>query len=206
MLCRRRCSSGRRVLSITDRNTCPLNRSPFAYRGMKGSNAQPQGRRLIGVREQGYSLVEMIVVIAIMGILAASAISAYKGMTRGTQLGVAQGKVDQLNGAVAKYSQISWEIDVEADDDSGDDELLVLRSLQWRDPVDPVHGTPFFETGWSPSASADDETFRIHWNGQGYDLIEPGDSGMGLRVRFDGVDMAQTINFGDSYRPVGPAG
>jgi prepilin-type N-terminal cleavage/methylation domain-containing protein len=171
---------------------------------MKGSTAQSH-RRSKRAGEAGYSLMEMLVVIIVISILTGAALSAYKGMTRGTQLGVAQRKVDQLNGAVAKYSQVSWVFDVAADDASGDDELLVLRSLQWRDPIDPVHGSPFYNANWAPAASSDEDTFRIRWNGQGYDLIEPGTAGTGLLVRFDGVDMSQTIDFGDSFAPVGPA-
>lgn len=140
-----------------------------------------------------------------IGVLTGAALSAYRGVTKATRQGVAQGRVDRLNGAVAKYSQVSWVFDVAADDGSGADELLVLRSLQWRDPVDPVHGSPFFENDWNPATTSNVDAYRIRWNGFGYDLILPGDAGTGLEVRFDGLDSAQTINFGTSYQPVGPA-
>jgi type II secretory pathway pseudopilin PulG len=150
--------------------------------------------------------VELIVVVSIMGILASLAMAAYRGVTEATERGVAQSTVDRLNGAVAKYSQISWTFDVAADDDSGDDELLVLRSLQWRDAGDPAHGSPYYEPTWDPSTSDDIETHRIRWNGRGYTLLEPDTAGTGLRVRFDGLDQGQTVDFGDFYSPVAPSG
>ncbi|MEM8954744.1 MAG: prepilin-type N-terminal cleavage/methylation domain-containing protein [Verrucomicrobiota bacterium] len=157
------------------------------------------------VHSGGYSLVEIVIVVVIIGILTAAALSAYRGVTEGTRRGVAQGRVDRLNGAVAKYSQVSWEFSVAADDESGNDEVLVLRSLQWRDPVDPVHGSPFFENDWDPAITNSEDAYRIRWNGFGYDLLVPGETGKGLEVRFDGADSAQTVDFGEAYQPVGPA-
>jgi len=58
-------------------------------------------------------------------------------------------------------------------------------------------------TTYSPDTSDEEEDFRLIWNGKVFKLLEPGDSGEGLLVSFDGKDNA-VHTFPTDYSPVGP--
>lgn len=150
-------------------------------------------------------MAELLVTVAVIGIMAAVGISSMTTVREGSKQGIAQEVASNLNRAVADYSQINWEIDVSVQADETD-EVWILQSLQWRDPTSPSLGSPYMNPGWNAEVSSDATDHRIQWNGGAFELINPGAAGTGLRVNFEGgTDMGTSVVHPDGFYPVGPA-
>lgn len=152
-----------------------------------------------------FSMAELLITVAVIGIMAGVGISSFKNVREGSRVGVAREVLGNLNGAVAEYSQINWEIRVNAQADESD-EVWILQSLQWRDPSDPAMGSPYMNPSWIAEVSSDTTDFRIRWNGTAFELIDPGTAGTGLRVNFEGgSDMGGSVVHPEGFFPVGTA-
>ena len=75
----------------------------------------------------------MIVVIAIIGVLSAIAVPNVGKVLEGSRRGVAESVVQTLNKATREFGHSQWDLRQSAVPASGGDELLLLRTLQWRD-------------------------------------------------------------------------
>jgi len=128
----------------------------------------------------GVSLLEVVIVVAVIGILAAIAVPQLGGLTQYSKDRVAKQQNARLNNAVLNYSQSVSELTNTVQSD-GSDETAVVAALQTRD--DTVPGTPFLTTDWVVTTSSDDTTFRAVWNGRMFEIIAPGTSGTGVHLK-----------------------
>lgn len=151
-----------------------------------------------------FSLPEITVVVAIVGIMGSIAVATYGGMSESAKLGVSKDLIEKINGGLKSFSQISHMPNQVKDDNAVTDELAVIRSLQWREAGDSSSGAPYFRADYNPTASSDNETFRLQWNGKIFKLLQPGTDGNGLEVKFDGSDFGTYYEFPEEYTPVGP--
>ncbi len=130
-------------------------------------------------RERGFSFPEMMVVVGVLGILAAIGIPVISGLIPSSETSVAQRNLNLLNGALHNFKQAYWEISIDAESGSGD-ELNIFQSLQFRDPVAPVPGTPFLPATANFAPSSSDQTYRAYWNGVVFRMYPKGTAGTGL--------------------------
>lgn len=152
------------------------------------------------------SLLEVMMTVAILGILTSVAIPTYHKVLGGAEHTVASNLVETLNSATKKFSHSQWDIVYTPKPAAASDELYILRSLQWRDPgvtgeLNP--GGPFMTPTWNPGTSSDDEDYRAEWTGTAWRLHEPGDAGTGLKVSLDGSDIGTPYVFDPNFKPVG---
>ena len=148
----------------------------------------------------GLSLVDMIITVSIVGIMAAVAVTGYKGFVENSSSAVAKNTVETLNYAVSKYIQIDGTklYDLTADNSSSDDEMKVLYNLQY-DDGDP--GKPYMRQDYSPSVSSSTEDYRAVWNGTTYELKEPGEAGAGLKIELSGKDFGRINTIPVDFTP-----
>lgn len=151
----------------------------------------------------GVSLVEMVVVIAVVGILAAVAIPSISGTLGPSKKAIASNLTETLNGAVHRFNQTNYELLFTGVSASAQDEMLILRTMQYRDPVDPKPGSPYMRNDWNPATSSSTADYRIIWTGVLYKLLEPGVSGTGLKVNFDASDLGVPFVFPPGFTMAG---
>ncbi|MFV1995288.1 MAG: Tfp pilus assembly protein FimT/FimU [Verrucomicrobiales bacterium] len=162
-------------------------------------------RRPWKCRCSALSLTDLVMTIAVLGIMSAMAIASFSNVQQGARNGIAIEVVNDLNQALAGHSQVQWVIQLANDDASADDEILILRSLQYRDATNPAHGSPFMNPVWNPVTSSSTQDHRIIWNGTAFEVVSPGDAGVGLRVNFEGgSDIGEPVTFPPGFVPVGP--
>lgn len=154
---------------------------------------------------RGFSLVEVITTIAVIGILSAIAIPSIGNIVEGSRRGVAENVVQTLNKATRQFSHSQYELRTTPIATSGGDELLILRTLQWRDPdfsgeLNPKG--PFMKIDWNPSTSTNIEHYRAEWTGSTWKLVEPGTAGAGLRIIFDGSDLGTLYVHDADFAPI----
>lgn len=147
-------------------------------------------------------MTEVVVMVAIMGILSAIAIASYGGTKKGSEQTVAKELVETLNLGLKKFAQINHEISLAANDAASSDEVLVLRSLQWRDPLDPSPGSPYVRPNFNPVGSSSADDYRVRWNGRVFTLVVPKTAGTGLKVNFQAKDYGANHTFPPGYTPV----
>ncbi len=149
----------------------------------------------------GFSFVELIITLAIMGLLAAVAIPVYSNVTKSSGETIATDHVESLNRAVAKFSQNCWRLPSPADNSVTTDEFVVLRSIQYRFPIsNPKVGSPYFDPRYNPTASSSTNDLRIRWNGTGFELLKTGTAGSGLRYN-GGNEYTTPSSFPNGYQP-----
>jgi len=136
----------------------------------------------------GFSLVEVLVIVTVIGILSLLAVGQYGRVMDRTRETVALNTVETLNQGVSRYSQVEGGRlnDVPADDDSFEEEIDVLRALQWVDPDLPTPGGPYVRADFDPAGTADTDTYRAVWNGSFFELRVPAEAGAGLRIELIG--------------------
>lgn len=166
----------------------------------------PDSRNIPASSRNGFSLVEVITTIAVIGILSAIAIPSIGNIVEGSRRGVAENVVQTLNKATRQFSHSQYDLRTTPIAASGGDEMLILRTLQWRDPdlsgeLNPKG--PFMKNDWNPSTSTSAEHYRAEWTGSTWRLLEPGTAGAGLRIVFDGSDLGTLYVHEAGFEPIG---
>jgi prepilin-type N-terminal cleavage/methylation domain-containing protein len=157
---------------------------------------------------RAFSLVEMVVTVAVIGIVAAIAIPIYSNVTERSQIAVVEDHVELLNRSLGNFSQSCWKIPTAANNSDTADEFLVLRSLQYTFPQsasDPIGkpGSPYFSPNYDPSASSSTNEHRIRWNGRSFEVLPRGQAGSGILFR-GADDIKRTpYSFPSGYKPEG---
>lgn len=140
---------------------------------------------------RAFSLTEILVVLAIIGILSAIAIPMITGVRERSRVETARAVVAQINRAVAAYGQTGVMITasgpagapttIAAIEAEVSDERAVMALLTTRD--EGVVGSPFLPgTGMPAEASSDAARFRARWNGQYFEVVPAGEAGWGLLI------------------------
>lgn len=153
---------------------------------------------------KGISLVEMLVVVAVVGILGAIASGHFGQVVERSRETVARNVLEVLNQGVSRYSQVEGDglRLVGANDLTSQEEVDILRALQWIDPVQPAPGGAYVRRDYNPGVSASTKDYRAIWNGAYFELRKPGERGAGLVIVFDSSDLNQTVEFPDGYVPL----
>lgn len=152
----------------------------------------------------GFTLLELIVTIGVIGVLTAIAIPLYSGIHEASEKTVAEDHVELLNRAVTNFSQACWKLPTAADPSSTADEITVIRSLQYQFPsTNLIPGSPFFDPRYDPPASSDSKYLRIRWNGKSFELLQRGVAGTGLRFNSGADNKSTNYSFPNGYKPAG---
>ena len=141
--------------------------------------------------------------VAVLVVISSLAIKYFGGTLDASRSVVAEDVMTVINNGLKKHSQMNYAFNLPADHDGVADEIAILRSLQWRDPVDLVPGAPFIPNNWNPVESSDIKEYRLRWNGELFNVLEPGTSGSGIKVQFDASDYSLNYTFPDDFVPVG---
>ncbi len=144
---------------------------------------------------RGISLVEMLIVIAIIGVLSSISVVAYKNVKEKGKETVATSLVETLNKGTRKFGHAMWELDYPAELNDATEEVYLLKTLQYRDASDPSTGAPYVRPDWIPLQSSSTDDYRLYWRGRSWGLLKPGEAGAGLLVDFDGSDMGTMQSF-----------
>lgn len=168
---------------------------------MKGThdNGRHRAPRL---GQHGYTLTELLVVIGVIGVLAAIAIPQLGGIFKPSKETLARNTLETVNNAVHRFNQTNYELLLTAIA-SGQDEMQVLRTLQYRSPSNPMPGSPYMRLDWSPETSGNSEDYRLMWMGNLYKLLLPGESGTGIKVQFDAADLGKPYVFPADFTMAG---
>ncbi len=164
-------------------------------------NPPPTRRRWMG----GFSLTEMVVTISIVGTLAGIAVSTFGGMTGAAKGALAEERREMLNAGVHRFAQYNYELVFSPQKASAGDEMLILRTLQYRNANETYAkvGSPYVVPQYNPVISSDPGDYRLMWNGRLYELLRPGDVGVGLKMVFDGSDLTEAFNFPPNFQMAG---
>jgi len=153
-----------------------------------------------------FSLVEVLATVAVIGIVSAIAIPSVGRVVEGSRHGVAENIIQPLNKATRQFGHSQWDMRSTAVPSSGGDELLILRTLQWRDTranIELNPPGPFMKTDWNPTTSTGVDDYRAEWTGSSWRLLEPGATGAGLKIIFDGSDLGTPYVHDPAFAPVG---
>jgi prepilin-type N-terminal cleavage/methylation domain-containing protein len=168
---------------------------------------RPQTRTLRSRR--AFSLVEVITTVAVLGILAGIGMSTFGDINRRSKDTIAQNLTETLNQATRNFSHANWDLRFNAVAGSSGDEMMVLRSLQWREPdgianqKEIYYKGPYMRPDWNPDTSSDPNDWRIQWTGSSWKLLRQGEAGAGLKVNFDATDLGTPYTFPANFTPVG---
>lgn len=158
------------------------------------------------LRTSGISLVEMIITVAVIGILSALAVPTIGNIVEGSRRGVAENVIATLNKATREFGHSQWDLRTTPVPNSAADEIFILRTLQWRDPdlsgeLNPKG--PFMRNDWNPLTSTSTDDYRVEWLGSTWRLLEPDTAGAGLKIDFDGSDLGTPYIHDASFIPAG---
>jgi len=156
-------------------------------------------------RQDGYSMTELVVVICILGVLAGITVGSFSQFIGGAKDAVAGERLELLNQALHRFAQQNYEMVFNPMTSSTADEMVVLRTLQFRDPNinRAKFGSPYIDPSYNPVPSSADTVHRLRWNGRQYELLKPGQPGMGLLMNFDGTDFTTPFNFPPNFQMAG---
>lgn len=148
---------------------------------------------------------ELVVVISIMGVLASIAVGAFNHLLSGGQDALAATRQEMLNQALYCFAQQNYELVFNAANESVADEMVVLRTLQFRDPdIDKASfGSPYMDPRYNPVGSSSNNLHRLRWNGRLFELLKPGQSGTGLLMNFEGTDFTTAFVFPPNFKTAG---
>jgi type II secretory pathway pseudopilin PulG len=129
--------------------------------------------------ERAYSTPEIMIIVAVIGIVAAIGISVITGTVQSSKYNTASANLELLNGAVRQYAQAVNELTNSAG--SGiSDETAVFAELQADGSLESRPGSPYLQPNLSVRSSSDSESYRAFWNGHEFELLDRGESGTGL--------------------------
>lgn len=116
----------------------------------------------------------------------------------------ANANLQNLNKGVLKFGQSAWELVLQPNAGSIEDEMLVVRSLQYRNPSvsRATPGSPYVSPNMNLVDSTDQGSYRALWNGRMFELVKPGTQGTGLDL-LNMQDSAPAAEFSTDYKPVG---
>ena len=130
---------------------------------------------------RGFSLAEIVVVIAVIGIMAGIGIVVMTGVISGTSSQTAERNLNYLNGAVLAFNQANWEL-VLATNSGANDEQAIFNSLRFRDTATPSSGSPYLPATTVFVVSSNTADYRARWNGRMFEITMPGASGVGINL------------------------
>jgi prepilin-type N-terminal cleavage/methylation domain-containing protein len=155
---------------------------------------------------KAFSLTEVLATVAVTGVIAAIAIPSVGTIVEGSRRGVAGNVIETLNQAARNFGHSQWDLRTAPNAATGADELLILRTLQWRDPNPSGElnaAGPFMKPDWNPTTSSSSSDYRAEWTGSSWRLLEPGTGGSGLKIVFDGSDLGTPYVHAAGFVPVG---
>jgi len=154
---------------------------------------------------RAYSIAEVVTVIAILGVLAGIAVRMISNVISPSKGIIAENWVETLNQGVHRFNQSNYELLFTAVAPSGQDEMLILRTMQFRDPVAAKAkiGAPYIRNDWNPAISNKLTDYRIVWTGNLFKLAPPGTAGTGLKFDFEGRDITTPFVFPEGFNMAG---
>jgi len=148
---------------------------------------------------------ELVIVICILAVLAAITVAPLGQFLSGGKDALAMSRQETLNQAVYRFAQQNYELQFNRMDGSVADELLILRTLQYRNPninlAQP--GSPYMDPRYNPVSSSDTTQHRLRWTGNMYELLLPTQSGTGILMDFDGADFTTAFAFPPNFQMAG---
>jgi prepilin-type N-terminal cleavage/methylation domain-containing protein len=149
---------------------------------------------------RGFSLSEIVVTVSVLGILATIVIITMNGSFSAAKDTIASHRQETVNQAVSAFMTSFVEINYTAKPASTQDELFIIAALRFRDPNElrADAGTPYIQQDYNPKGSTSAADYRLRWTGRRFELLRPGQEGVGLKIEFDGSD------FGGSPPSVDP--
>lgn len=148
---------------------------------------------------------ELVIVISIIGVLSTIIVRSFQQFLVGSKDAVAAARQEMLNQGLSQFAQQNYELRFNPMDGSTADEMVVLRTLQYRDPdIDRAKiGSPYMDPRYNPVASSSTALYRLRWTGSLYQLLKPGQTGTGLLMNFDGTDFTTAFVFPPNFQMAG---
>jgi prepilin-type N-terminal cleavage/methylation domain-containing protein len=168
----------------------------------KDFSTQPDRPRLKRHRS-GFSMTEIVVVISIISILATMVILMMHGAFSASKETLALSRLEMLNSALNTWSSANRELTFMRMDAVTTDEFIVLRDLQFRNP-NPKKATfnaPYMPPEYNPKESSSIDEYRFRWTGRNFELLRPGQPGVGLLMVFDSSDYTAPFIHKEGYQP-----
>jgi prepilin-type N-terminal cleavage/methylation domain-containing protein len=164
---------------------------------------KPSKRRFSGAG--GFSMTELVIVISILAVLATITITSFNHLLTGSKDAVAAERLEMMNRGLHTFAQQNYEMIFNRMDTSGADEMVILRTLQYRNPdIDRSKiGSPYLDPRYNPVISSSTQDHRIRWTGRCYELLKPGAAGSGIRMNFDGSDFTTAFVFPPNFQMAG---
>ncbi|MDZ4289515.1 MAG: type II secretion system protein [Prosthecobacter sp.] len=152
-----------------------------------------------------FSLTEMVLTISIIAILAGVVLVSMGDSFTASKETLAMSRVEMLNRALYQFAQQNYEMVFTARNDSGADEMFVLRTMQYRNPDEDKAklGAPYLTPTYNPTTSSSVEDYRLRWTGKLYELLRPGQAGSGIKMNFDASDLTQAFQFPTNFQMAG---
>jgi len=118
---------------------------------------------------------------------------------------LASSRQEMLNQGLHRFAQQNYELLFDAMDGTISDEMVVLRTLQYRDPninrAQP--GSPYMDPRYNPVSSSDSTEHRLRWTGKLFELLKPGQNGTGILMDFEGRDFTTAFEFPPNFQMAG---
>lgn len=132
-----------------------------------------------------FSLTEILIVIAVIGVLASVGIAVMSGVVAGTERSISTRNLNLLNGAVVAYNNANRELnpDNEPVSAGSEDEDAVVARLSERDSENPAPGSPYLPENTEVRTTSSAERYRAAWNGRFFRLLGPGEAGVGIDLQ-----------------------
>ena len=148
---------------------------------------------------------ELVIVICILAVLAAITVTPLSQFLSGGKDSLAMARQETLNQAVYRFAQQNYELQFNRMDGSIADELVILRTLQYRDPNINLAkiGSPYYDPRYNPVSSSDSTQHRLRWTGKMYEVLLPTQSGTGILMDFEGSDFTTAFAFPPNFQMAG---
>jgi prepilin-type N-terminal cleavage/methylation domain-containing protein len=127
----------------------------------------------------GFTLAELLITLAIMGVLSALAISKFGYLLPAVRQGTSADSAGLLNRAVEHYDQVNSQISVPVSSDTSD-EVAVVALLKARNPAAP--GSPYIAADFTVVSTSSTDKVRLYWTGKFFKTIPEGTPGIGIAV------------------------